>query len=165
MFSGLKLLWITTPCAMYNHPLCGHFFSGRCQMFSDVPEMSSDVLRMPSIDHWKSIEILRCVQDVLRCSQMITDIFLYYIIFQEHWIRIFWQCCEMQTCAFKVCREQRFRTLRPEFFCPKSLGFLRLCRNHNFAGSSCSPSTMCFQWAYLIHLVLESVKIQFCRTV
>ena len=22
---------------MHNHPLCGHFFSGWCQMFSDVP--------------------------------------------------------------------------------------------------------------------------------
>ena len=46
--------WVVT--FMDNHPLCGHFF-----------------LRMPSIDHRYSIEILRCVQDVLRCSQIFPD--------------------------------------------------------------------------------------------
>ena len=48
----------------------------RCfQMFSAV----SAVLRMPSIDLRYSIEILRCVQDVLRCSQIITDVFGFFL--------------------------------------------------------------------------------------
>ena len=49
-------------------------------MFS---RFSLDVLRMSSIDHRYSIDIFRCVQDVLRCSyvdvhrcfEMITDVF------------------------------------------------------------------------------------------
>ena len=74
-------------------------FSDVPEMFSDVPEMFSDVLscfqmfsvvfrfsqlfsdvlRMPSIDHRYSIEILRCVLYVLRCSQMIRDVFGFYL--------------------------------------------------------------------------------------
>ena len=38
-------------------------------------QLFSDVLRMPSIDHRYFIEIPRFVQDVLRCFQMITDVF------------------------------------------------------------------------------------------
>ena len=44
-------------------------------MFSAV----SDVLRMSSIDHRYSIEIFRSVQDVLRCSEMFTDVFGFQI--------------------------------------------------------------------------------------
>ena len=38
-------------------------------------QLFSDVLRMPSIDQKYSIEILRFVQDVLRCSQDVCRIF------------------------------------------------------------------------------------------
>ena len=71
VFRGSQLFsdvfsWVVT--FMDSQPMCGLFFSGCSQLFSDV-------LRMPSIDHIYSIEILRCVQDVLRCSQMFTDVF------------------------------------------------------------------------------------------
>ena len=54
-------------------------FSDVPEMFSNVPEIFSDVLRMPSIDQRYSIEILRFVQDVPRCSQMFTDVLVLFL--------------------------------------------------------------------------------------
>ena len=61
--------WVVT--FMDNHPLCGHFF-----------------LRMSSIDHRYSIEILRSVKDVLRCSQMSTDDHRCFWIFSRYFIDV-----------------------------------------------------------------------------
>ena len=43
---------------------------------------------MPSIDHRYFIEILRCVQDVLRCSQMLTDVFRCFWILSRYSIDV-----------------------------------------------------------------------------
>ena len=53
---------------------------------------------MPSIDHRYSIEILRFVQDVLRCSQMFTDVFW---IFSRYSIDVLLM---FSRCSHDVCR-------------------------------------------------------------
>ena len=46
---------------------------------------------MPSIDQRYPIEILRCVQDVLRCSQMFTNVFRWSQMFLD-FLEIFYTC-------------------------------------------------------------------------
>ena len=73
LFSDVLSCFPMSPCAMHNHPLSGNFFLG---MMSDVfrcSQLFSDVFRMSSIDHRYSIEIL-CVRDVLKSSQIFTDV-------------------------------------------------------------------------------------------
>ena len=48
-------------------------------------------------------------------------ILLYFIIAQEHSIRILWQYRERQIRAFLVCREHQFRAFGPEIFSQKKL--------------------------------------------
>ena len=62
--------------------------------------MFSDHLRMLSIAHRRSIDILGCAQDVFRCSQMFKDVFRCSQIFLDvH--RCFWVS---STCSLDVLR-------------------------------------------------------------
>ena len=60
-------------------------------MFLDILscfQLGYNFLRMPSIDHRYSTDILRCVQDVLRCSQMFSNDYKCFWIFSRYSIDV-----------------------------------------------------------------------------
>ena len=72
---------------------------------------------MPTIDHRYSINILRCVQDVLRCSQMFSDDHRCFWIFSRYSIDVLLM---FSRCSQDICR------IFPGFFQDAPMGHVGL---------------------------------------